>query len=65
MALEVPDSQKVVGKPRPEIDASDLVTGRPVRLADFLGKVVLPDFWGCWCGVCVANMPHLVELSRR
>ena len=65
LALEPPDFQKMVGKPAPEIDATDLDTGRPVKLADFRGKVVVLDFWGYWCGPCLANMPKLMELDRK
>jgi len=64
-ALEPPGFQKLVGKPAPEIDAIDLDSGRAVTLADFRGKVVVLDFWGYWCGPCVGNMPHLVELNRK
>lgn len=57
--------REMVGKPAPEIEAIDLDTGRPVTLADYRGKVVILDFWGYWCGPCVGNMPHLVELQRK
>ena len=33
-----------VGKPAPEIEGTD-ADGRPFRLADYRGKVVLLDFW--------------------
>jgi len=65
LKLEPTDDQKLVGRPAPEIDAIELDTGRPVKLADFRGKVVLLDFWGYWCGPCIGNMPHLVELNRK
>jgi len=39
--------------------------GAPVRLADLRGKVVLLNFWGVWCGPCVAEMPVLIELHQR
>lgn len=29
------------------------------------GKVVLLDFWATWCLPCLAQMPHLRELSGR
>ncbi len=65
LSVEPTGIQNLVGKPAPEIDAIDLDTGRPAKLADFRGKVVLLDFWGYWCGVCVTNMPHLVELQSK
>ena len=57
--------QRLIGRPAPELDARDLDTGQPVRLADFRGKVVVLDFWGYWCGPCVGSMPGLVEVHRR
>jgi thiol-disulfide isomerase/thioredoxin len=57
--------RKMVGKPAPEIEATDLNTGKPVKLADFRGKVVVLDFWGYWCGPCIGNMPNLMDLQRK
>lgn len=34
-------------------------------LADNKGKVILVDFWATWCGPCVENFPHTVELAHR
>jgi thiol-disulfide isomerase/thioredoxin len=65
LELELPDFLKMVDKPAPEIEASDLDTGRPVTLADFRGKVVVLDFWGYWCGPCNVSMPFLMELHRK
>ena len=36
-----------VGKPAPEITGVDL-NGKPMKLSDFRGKVVVLDFWGDW-----------------
>jgi hypothetical protein len=37
-----------IGKPAPEIVGVDL-DGRPMKLSDYRGKVVLLSFWGTWC----------------
>ncbi len=36
-----------VGRAAPEIVGTDL-DGRPMKLSDFRGKVVMLDFWGDW-----------------
>ena len=33
-------------------------------IATHRGKVVLVDFWATWCGPCVQQFPHTVELSQ-
>lgn len=38
-------------------------TGRPVKLSDFRGKVVLLNFWASWCGVCKTEKPSLAAMA--
>ena len=54
----------MIGKPAPKIEGKD-VDGKPVRLADLKGKVVLVDFWATWCPPCVASFPTLRQLARQ
>lgn len=35
---------------------------RPHRLSDYLGKVVVMDFWAVWCIPCHRAMPALQKL---
>lgn len=56
---------RLIGKPAPEIEARDLDSGKPIRLADFRGKVVVLDFWGYWCGPCIGAMPELMKIHDQ
>lgn len=39
--------------------------GKPVKLSDFKGKVVLLNFWATWCPPCREEVPDLVSLQRQ
>ncbi len=41
------------------------VQGQPLRLADYVGKVVIVDFWGTWCPPCREEIPSLVQLQEK
>jgi peroxiredoxin len=54
-----------IGSRAPEFDAIDLHSGRPARLADYKGKVVLLNVWATWCQPCRIEMPAMERLSQR
>ena len=54
----------VAGKPAPAINGTGM-DGKPLRLSDFRGKVVVLVFWGTWCGPCMQEVPHERDLAER
>lgn len=38
---------------------------KPIKLADYKGKVVIVDFWGTWCPPCRAEIPSFVKLQSQ
>jgi peroxiredoxin len=53
-----------IGKPAPDIVGDDL-EGRPMKLSDFRGRVVVLNFWATWCGPCMALVPHERVLVKQ
>jgi peroxiredoxin len=61
-----PDSGAVlIGQPAPEFHFDRWVRGRPVRLADLRGKVVLLRWWTEGCHFCAATLPALETVRTR
>jgi thiol-disulfide isomerase/thioredoxin len=38
--------------------------GKPRRIADFKGRVVVMNVWATWCAPCVVEMPTLAKLQK-
>ena len=46
-------------------DFSMQMSGKPMKLSDYRGKVVVLNFWASWCPPCVAETPSLNSLQTH
>jgi peroxiredoxin len=57
------DLNALEGKPAPPLTATGWLNAEEgSKLEDFRGKVVLVEFWGTWCGPCIAQLPEIRRL---
>lgn len=48
----------------PDLALTDL-DGKPHRLSEFAGKLMLVNFWASWCAPCLHEMPLLVKAQAE
>ncbi|MGI9065073.1 MAG: TlpA disulfide reductase family protein [Pyrinomonadaceae bacterium] len=41
------------------------VTGAPIKLSSYAGKVLVLNLWATWCGPCRMEIPELVQLYKE
>ena len=58
-----PAYQSWYDKPAPDFTLTD-ITGKQHKLSDYRGKNVIIVLWAAWCGPCIMEIPHLVELQN-
>jgi cytochrome c biogenesis protein CcmG, thiol:disulfide interchange protein DsbE len=56
--------QGMTNKPAPALKVDNWI-GEAQDLAKLKGQIVVIDFWGTWCGPCIAAIPHTNELMEQ
>jgi thiol-disulfide isomerase/thioredoxin len=51
-------------KPLPDIAFAD-GAGKPLKLSDWKGRVMLINLWATWCAPCRKEMPDLAKLQQE
>ena len=41
------------------------VSGAPIKLSNYAGKVLVVNLWATWCGPCRLEIPELVKLHKE
>lgn len=41
------------------------LNGRPIKLSDYAGKVLVVNLWATWCGPCRMEIPELVKFHKE
>jgi thiol-disulfide isomerase/thioredoxin len=49
--------------PAPDVTVVSLADGRPLKLSDLKGKVVMLNFWATWCPPCREEIPSMMKLN--
>jgi cytochrome c-type biogenesis protein len=57
------EPNSATSEPAPDVELKT-IDGKPLRLSELRGQVVLLNFWATWCVPCRAEIPGLNEMQR-
>jgi cytochrome c biogenesis protein CcmG, thiol:disulfide interchange protein DsbE len=63
-ANERSQASPLLGKVAPDIQGTDLLSGRRVQLSDSAGKWTVVNFFATWCTACVKEHPDLLRFYQ-
>ena len=63
-SLPITQIQQTQIRPAAQFTATG-VDGKPVKLTDYKGKVILLNFWATWCPPCLAEIPDLIKIQSK
>ena len=55
---------EAIGQPF-EFSFNEVRSGQHITSEGLKGKILVVDFWGTWCGICLAQMPELKQIYEK